>query len=109
MKNSIMSMRFLSTNSRLFSLSTFIWSNWERTCWNQSFCFLEGAHDRGFPSNFTVYTASPSLDEDWSLVCLVVLHFACPTILPLRIIAQYPLFISCHNLFLKWSIFIMFK
>lgn len=73
-------MHFLSTNSRLFSLSTFIWSNWERTCWNQSFCFLEGAHDRRFPSNLTVYTASPSLDEHWPLVWLVVVHFSCPMI-----------------------------
>ena len=36
------------------------------TCWNWSFGFPEGAHHRGFPSNPTIYTTSPSLDEDQS-------------------------------------------
>ena len=50
------------------------------TCWNQSFGFLEGAHNRGLPSNPTIYTTSPFLDEDRPLVWLVVVDFACPTI-----------------------------
>ena len=47
------------------------------TCWNESFGFPEGAHNRGFPSNPTIYTTSPSLAEDHPLVWLVVVHFAC--------------------------------
>ena len=30
-----------------------------------------------------MHTTSPSLDEDWSLVWLVVVHFTCPTLLTL--------------------------
>ena len=40
---------------------------WSSTCWNQSFDFLEGVHNRGFLSNFNIYT-SPSLAEDLLLV-----------------------------------------
>ena len=47
------------------------------TCWNQSFGFLEGAHNRGLSS---IYTASPSLEKIWPLVLLVVVHITCPTI-----------------------------
>ena len=36
--------------------------------------------NRGLPSNPTIYTTSPPLDEDQPLVPLVVVHFACPTI-----------------------------
>ena len=36
-------------------------------CWNELFGFQEGAHNRGLPSNPTIYT-SLSLDEDWPLV-----------------------------------------
>ena len=50
------------------------------TCWNESFGFPEGAHNRGHPSNPTIYTTSPSLVEDWPLVWLVLVHFACPMI-----------------------------
>ena len=50
------------------------------TCWNELFGFAEGAHSRGLPSNPTIYTTSPSLDEDWPLVWLVAVHFACPTV-----------------------------
>ena len=50
------------------------------TCWNESFGFLEGAHNRRLPSSPTICTTSPSLHEDWPLVWLVVVHFACPTI-----------------------------
>ena len=49
------------------------------TCWNESFGLPEGAHNRGLPSNPTIYTTSP-LDEDWPLMRLVVVHFACPMI-----------------------------
>ena len=44
--------------------------------------FLEGARNRGLPSNPTVYATSPSLDEDPPLVWLVVVHFTCPTLSP---------------------------
>ena len=37
------------------------------TSWNESFGFLEGVHNRGFPLNSTIYAPSP-LDEDWTLV-----------------------------------------
>ena len=50
------------------------------TCWNYLFGFLEGTHNRGLPSNPTIWTTSPSLDEDQPLVWLVVVHFACPMI-----------------------------
>ena len=49
------------------------------TSWSESFGFPEGAHNRGPPSNPTIYTTSPSLDEERPLVWLVV-HFACPVI-----------------------------
>ena len=69
-------------------------------CWNQSFGFLEGVHNGGLASNpNTIYTVSPSLDEDWPLVWLVVAHFTYPTISSFHIIVQYPFFITCHNLF----------
>ena len=41
---------------------------------------MEGAHNRGLPSNPTIYTTSPSSDEDRRLVWLVVVHFSCPRI-----------------------------
>ena len=50
------------------------------TSWNWLNGFLEGAHNKGLPSNPTIYTTSPSLDEDWPLVWLAVVHFACPMI-----------------------------
>jgi len=50
------------------------------TCWNWSFGFPEGAHSRGLPFNLTIYTASPSLDEDRPLIWLLVGHFTCPMI-----------------------------
>lgn len=42
--------------------------------------FPEEAHNRGLLSNLTIYTVSLSLDEDQSLMWLVVGLFACPTI-----------------------------
>ena len=73
-------MCFLLTNfSRFSSSAAFSWSNWEQYLL-ESFGFPEGAHNRGLPSNPTIYTASPSLDEDRPLVWLVVVHFACPMI-----------------------------
>ena len=72
---------FLLTNSGRFSSSAaFSWSNWEQYLLELMFGFPERAHNRGLPSNPTIYTTSPSLDEDWPLVWLVVVHFACPTI-----------------------------
>ena len=47
-------------------------------CWNSLFGFSEGAHNRGLPPNSTIYTTSPSLDEDWALVWLVMVHFTFP-------------------------------
>ena len=43
------------------------------------FGFREAANSKGLPSDPTIYTTSPSLDEDRTLVWLVV-HFACPMI-----------------------------
>ena len=58
-------MYFLLTNSGHFWLSlTF---NWELYLLGL-FGFTEGAHYRGLPSNSTIYTTSPSLDEDWPSV-----------------------------------------
>ena len=50
------------------------------TSWNWLFGFLERAHYRGLLSNPTIYTTSPSLDEDQPFVWLTVVHFACPMI-----------------------------
>ena len=59
-------MHFVLTNSRHFSSSaSFVSPIGSSTCWNWLFGFPEGAHNRGLPSNPTIYTASPSLDEDW--------------------------------------------
>ena len=70
-------MHLLLTNSGHFSLSAAVsWFNYQQ--YLELFGFLEGAHNRGFPSNLTIYT-SP-LDEDWPLVWLVMVHFACPMI-----------------------------
>ena len=74
-------MHFLLTNSGRFHrvlLSVGLIGN--STSWNESFGFPEGAHNTELPSNPTMYTTSPSLDEDWPLVWLMVAHFACPTI-----------------------------
>ena len=71
-------MRFLLTNSGCFSSSAaFSWSNWEQYSLDL-LGFPEGAHNRELPSNPTIYTRSPSLDEDQSLMWLVPAHFACP-------------------------------
>ena len=74
-------MCFLLTNSGCFSSSAaFSWSSWEQYLLELIAWFSRGAHDRRLPSNPTIYTTSPSLDEDQPLVWLVVVHFACPTI-----------------------------
>ena len=73
-------MCFLLTNSRRFLSDAFSWSNWEQYLLELIVWFSRGAHNRGLPSNPTIYTTSPSLDEDRPLVWLVIVHFACPTI-----------------------------
>ena len=74
-------MHFLLTNSRHFlSNAAFSGSTGSSTCWNSLLGFPEGAHNRGLSSNPTIYTISPSLDEDWPLMLLVVVHFTCPMI-----------------------------
>ena len=74
-------MHFLLTNSGHFSLSAaFSWSNWEQCLLELIIWFSGGAHNRGLPSSPTIYTTSPSLDEDLLLVWLVVVHFTCPMI-----------------------------
>ena len=65
------------------------------TFWNQSFGFPEGAHNRRLPSSPTIYTTSPSLDEDWTLVWLVVVHFTC---LMISSIPQYGTVSTFHRL-----------
>ena len=68
-------------NFRCFSRSDlFSWSNWEQCLLELLFGFSEGAHNRGLPPNSTIYTTSPSLDEDWALVWLVMVHFTFPVI-----------------------------
>ena len=62
------------------------------------FGFPEEADNRGLPSNPIIYIPSPSLDEDWPWLWLVVVHFACPWSFPFHIIVQHPLYITCHNL-----------
>ena len=66
------------------------------TCWNESFGFPEKGYNRGFPANPTIYTTSPSLDEDWHLVWLVIVQAQS---LPLYIMVQYAVFITRNNLF----------
>ena len=87
-------------NFRCFSRSDlFSWSNWEQCLLELLFGFSEGAHNRGLPPNSTIYTTSPSLDEDWALVWLVMVHFTFPVTSCVPHYLQYPLFIACHNLF----------
>ena len=74
-------LRVFCSNSRSFSSSAaFSWSNWEQYLLELIVRRSEVAHNKGLPSNPTIYTTSPSLDEDWPLVWLVVVHFACLTI-----------------------------
>ena len=73
-------MHFLLTNSGHFSSSAaFSWSICEQYLL-ELIVFPERAHNRGLPSNPTIYTTSPSLDEDQPLVWLVVVHFTCSMI-----------------------------
>ena len=66
------------TNSRCFSLSAaFSWSNWEQYLLEWKIWLSRGSHNRGLHSNLTIYTTSSSLDEDWPLVCFMVVHFIC--------------------------------
>ena len=77
-------MRFLLTNSGCFSPSAaFSWSNWEQYLLELIFGFLEGARNRGLPSNPTIYTTSPSLADNRPLAWLLVVHSACPMIAPI--------------------------
>ena len=77
----LMYMCFLLTNSGRFLLSAaFSWSNWEQYLLELIVWFSEGVHNRGLPSNPTIYTTSLSLNRDLSLVLLVVVHFTWPTI-----------------------------
>ena len=68
------------------------------TCWNQSFGFSEEAHNRGLPSNSTINTRLPSLNEDHPLMWLVVVHFAWPTISSVQHYCAVSTFITYHNL-----------
>ena len=94
---------FLLTNSRWFSLSAaFIWPTWEQfllelTIWFSRSSFII---EDWLSSNSTIYTTSPSLDEDWPLVWLLLVHFACSMIssVPHYCIA-YIFFIAHHDLF----------
>ena len=63
------------------------------TCWNQSFGFLEGAHNRGLLSNPTVYTKSPRMKTGlwsgcWWFISLALRSF------PFHIIVQYLFFLD---------------
>ena len=70
---------FLLSNSRYFLLyDAFSWSNWEQCLLELIYDFPEEAHNRGLPSNLTIYTVSLSLDEDQSLMWLVVGLFCLP-------------------------------
>ena len=60
------------------SNAAFNWFYWEQYLLEMT-GFPERAHNRELPSNPTIHTTSPSLDEDWPLVWLVI-DFACPTI-----------------------------
>ena len=78
------------------------------TIWNRSFGFLEGAHNRGLSSNPTVYTVSPSLEKDWPLVWLVVVHIICPSLFHSTLL--YSIFFSSpKNVFEELNILIMFQ
>ena len=78
------------------------------SCWNQSFHFPEGSHNRGLPSNSTINITSP-LDEDQPLMWLVVVHFACPMICS---ISHYYMEYTVHrpsHFVLKMEVFVTFK
>ena len=50
---------FLLSNSRYFLLyDAFSWSNWEQCLLELIYDFPEEAHNRGLPSNLTIYTVS---------------------------------------------------
>ena len=70
---------------------------WSTTCWNSSFGFPEGAHDRRLPSNPIIYTASPLWDEDSFLLWLVVVHLWAPQALPFHLIVQCQLVTICFK------------
>ena len=72
---------FLLNNSRYFLLyDDFNWSNREQCLLDLIYDFPEEAHNSRLPSSLTIYTISLSLDEDQSLMWLVVVYFACRTI-----------------------------
>ena len=72
---------FLLNNSRYFLLyDAFNWSNREQCLLDLIYDFPEEAHNSRLPSSLTIYTISLSLDEDQSLMWLVVVYFACRTI-----------------------------
>ena len=73
----------------------FSWSNWEQ-CLELIVWFSGGAHNRGLPSNPTIYATSSSLDEHQLLVWLVVVHFTGPII---SSIPQYCIVSTFHSLF----------
>ena len=66
-------------NSKYFLLyDAFSWSNREQCLLELIYDFAEEAHNRGLLSNLTIYTVSLSLDEDQSLMWLVVGLFCLP-------------------------------
>ena len=70
---------FLLNNSKYFLLyDAFSWSNREQCLLELIYDFAEEAHNRGLLSNLTIYTVSLSLDEDQSLMWLVVGLFCLP-------------------------------
>lgn len=48
-------------------------------------------------SDLAIYTASPSQDENWLLLLLVAVHFACPTISSILHFVKQPLFIVYYK------------
>lgn len=70
---------FLLNNSRYFLwYDALSWSKWEQCLLELIYDFPEEAHNRGLPSNLAIYTVSLSLDEDQSLMWLLVGLFCLP-------------------------------
>lgn len=85
---------FLSLNyAQSSSIAAFYWSN--RNFPNQLFSNSEGAHNRELRPIANKGTGS-TLNEDRTLVRLLVPHYICLAITAFQIVAKYLLFVSQH-------------
>lgn len=71
-------MYFLLTNSGHLPSTAAFSALIEQYLLEMSFGFSGRAHNRGLPSNPTIYITSPPLDEDLPLAELVAVHLLTP-------------------------------